>query len=121
MRGTEGREKMTKGVRRYRRLKAAGICVACGRNPASDGYVRCKECRERYEHKRLNQSRWQTDFVESKKIIVYMMALLTRYAETHGNRKVHIDFYAMRECYRAIQNSGNMMQERMIADERGTG
>lgn len=36
---------------RYQRLKDAGICTLCGKNPAEPGRVRCTECADRYARK----------------------------------------------------------------------
>jgi len=40
---------------RYARLKAAGLCVTCGRLPASKSAVRCDVCQEK-------RRKWRTRF-----------------------------------------------------------
>ena len=33
---------------RYQQLKAAGLCVACGKFPAAENSVHCEKCREKH-------------------------------------------------------------------------
>ena len=42
---------------RTARLKAAGLCVDCGKVPTQAGYMRCKACRERAYASR--KARWR--------------------------------------------------------------
>lgn len=41
---------------RYADRKAHGLCSACGVNNAQDGYVRCRDCRERHRLSRTKKS-----------------------------------------------------------------
>ena len=44
------------GLRRYKRLKAAGLCIKCGRNNAVEGIVLCLECKKRdFERRKGNK------------------------------------------------------------------
>lgn len=38
---------------RYQQLKAAGLCVECGKLPVTENSVRCEQCREM--HKTVNR------------------------------------------------------------------
>lgn len=38
---------------RYQRLKAAGLCVECGKLPAAENSVHCEKCREK--HRTVNR------------------------------------------------------------------
>ena len=49
---------------RYRRLKAAGICTACGKAKATEGHTLCEGCKER---KRINSKRWREKNPRKKK------------------------------------------------------
>lgn len=33
---------------RYQRLKAAGLCVSCGKDAAAENSVRCERCKDKY-------------------------------------------------------------------------
>ena len=44
---------------RYKRLKDAGICTLCGKNPAKPGQTRCTVCVDRYARKpKRRKTRW---------------------------------------------------------------
>ena len=99
---------------RYYKLKAAGLCVECGKLPAAENSVHCEKSREMHRAKNnLYRARYYYERVESHKCVDCGAKLPPEYfyvrcSKCHEkNKKKQKEYYARRKHEQRKQAHNN--------------